>query len=376
MKNRNLKGLIVMAMCLGVLSGCGQVTSNDSQSTFDLLQKSTIYYSGTEKEAVNTLNNTGLFIDMNDDEQKDFIKYNTNISIKDSGDLTIQVNNAEYSMSIWSKHEGHTQTLYNLINEVLTKEKTKYMTLYSHLMTDGDGNIKNIRYDMSADQIIIDFTKFEEVDTRFIDLYYEVYNEYVDKTLADKDGNFELVKSDDADYENTYVVTKNDAIYGIAINEKGMNVLSEIDKITDNKFIKLQSNNIYKGTSIEETVETVNSSLEYNRLEKFNINQIEPKSELTELRVFIRDDAVKFKDDIVYLLKCAGYEYTEATNSRTSDLIIGYTWMYNNSLQSTLDDTLAKRLIGYHNMSGYEDARTDFILKSSWELRVVDNEKE
>ena len=155
-----IRHIALTIITVGLLAGCSGEVNSDIQSPLNMLQKATIYYNNSERDANSELRNNELYIDMSDDEQKDFITYNTNISIKDSGDLTIQVNNADYTMSIWSKHEGHTKRLYDLILKTLKEDKSKYLMLYSHLITDNAGNIENIRYDIQADKIIFDFARF------------------------------------------------------------------------------------------------------------------------------------------------------------------------------------------------------------------------
>lgn len=385
MKQYRMSGMafriLVIALCITVitgLTGCGTNGSNGSLkyekgSALDILDYTTIYYADTlsEKEAIKTLGSTKLSLDIDhSQEQMDVFNKRTTTSIKDLGGLNIIVDNVNYKLTISSDIDGKAKEVYNSIVNSLKNEKTKYLTLYRSLVLDRSGNILNIKFDTETNEIEFDFSRAGRVDTRFLDI--EIRDrEGITEEEVKTTGTEELRLRDSGTTESIeYVVFKSDAIYGIALTETGEELLDKTNTLNGHQLLVEESRNVYQGISLDSVISSISDTVKtHERTNKLGIETIKESENngKNEVTLYFENEAINYKDDITRILESLDFSIQITDDYEMCDLVIGYTWLYSNSLQSTFNENVNEAIVNYHNNSEVEST-VKFIVRSSWIL--------
>ena len=345
-------------MILTFLVGCAGL--DKSQKAINLLQKSTIYYLGDEVNAIYTLSSRGIYIDPEDRAQNEFMRYNTSISIKDSGHLQITVDNALCILEIASTDSERIQKIYETIIDYL-ENTDRVKELYPSLVFDTDNKVSNISLDV--DRIIFDFSEYGIIDTRLLEIYLCEYNPYIETTEINN-----LILTGINRY-TTLFTFKHDAVYGISNTTRGKELLGRVNNGYLDRVIKM-GDNIYKGISFNTVIETVGNVIESNRLRRLNIESLIENNGINEsINIYFEESVKEYKYDIIKIFESVGFDVVEVGSRMSSDVIIGYTLFANGNNQLMSDRKLMNRIMNHSNCSGTIDDTVYLLFRTAWGIQ-------
>ncbi len=306
--------------------------------------------------------------DMSSSERSFFLKslkYDS-ISRVDGVDISINLPDDEIIIKYKSEVTEDDKDLigiYNsLVNEIY-ENKTIYRPLLSQLSYNSDGKIENIVLDLDKNEIRITYPGLgnKDIDVRFLDLPYRT------TSLRENTGNLKLYDYKGQDI-NIGVVFKPEAVYGQAVTNEGLDALRSVAQLNNLIFKDSNNQGIYQIVDYSDVIDTVKEDKTYNgRVKELKIEQLTKGTPSQELTIFLESDAIKFESVIIELLESCGYGIKVSECKEGSDLIVGYTWMYSNSFQSSLNSNLNDAISTYCLGFGETEA-IQFMFRSSWIL--------
>ena len=356
MKNlwrKHICAILSIAIILS-LAGCGSMM--ESQKAINLLQKSTIYYTGDQQTAIDTLSNKGLYIDKKDEAQSEFIKYNTHISIKDSGGLGITVDNKVHILEVTCDSIEKLNDVYGTIIRYI--ESGDRHDMYPGVIFE-NGKVKNITMDKDSKTITFDFSEYGVVDTRLLEIYLTEYNKYRGASKS------ELKLGNVTDNTNLFVF-KPDGIYGISNTAVGTELIGRLDHAYNDSIISID-NRIYKGVNVDSVIETVQSIIPFEKTAELVVSElIDSVGDAEEIKVHFTDEVAEYKNDLIDIFKSVGYNVIEEETRAYSDIVIGYTLFNNSNNQTIIENRLLDRIMNHSNCSTIIDKDVNILFRTAW----------
>lgn len=285
-------------------------------------------------------------------------------SIRNIAGLDIVVNVDSDIITVRSKsNDLSLEEIYKGIIAELRANTAIYRPLLSQVEYDSAGNIKNISYDFEKNEIIISNPSNSRIDIRYLDLP----NRSIKKEIT---GSLNL-KEYDGQNLNIGVVFKPEAVYAEAYSELGESVLKELSQLKGEIFTDSSNKGVYQFISFSSVIDTVRESKDFNSsVQSFEFLPIPSRVSETsegEIVVYIEKDAEKYSSVIQELMEFSGYRIVVSEDKENSDLRFGYTWIYSNSFQSSLDNVLNDVLSNYC-ITSEEVGNLRFIFRSAWVL--------
>lgn len=376
-KKQNIIYLIVLLFSIFIISVCGVLLFNLSKSETNILG-STIIYTTQSESIVSDILNEGTLekLPENSTDINSFIDSLSLKSIKELDGLNIEVNIPENYISIKKKSNSDIliENVYkNLLNE-LSKNRDIYLPLLSQLSYDSDNNLMNVFYDSNSDEIRIQGINNEQIDARFLGVNYSTLDDLSNPSSKNISGDLGLFDFSLEDYENDSIlgyVFKPECVYGQSCTDVGETALGLVTSNVGSIWMDCSKSGVYQFIDYSSILNT----LKVNEIKEGSIKEIEISSlntsyNATDLRVYIENDALIYESVICELFESFGYRIEKVEEKETSDLIIGYTWIYSDSFQSSLDSNLNDAIKNYYLGKGETD-NIKFIFRSSWELKKI-----
>lgn len=358
--------------------------SYSSYSVLDVLQKETIYYKNSKEEMLEELGHSKIYLNLDSNpEHLSLLNARNNMSIKELGDLNISIDNVNLKMELTSDKQGRIKTLYESVKTGIDNRYSKYLMLFHSLTFDKNGKVANIQYDSEDGKLVFDFSSVGYVDTRFLDM--SVVNRNQESLHEDVVSNYLnpywLYNSGTYEGDCNYLLFKSDALYGVAYTDLGLEVFSSFAELNEKILYLSDSDSYYKGISLKNTILDVSESrvketpfLPIGEVVLIENSMKESKKPSCRLLVYLENGSEYYKEDINNILNSLGYSVEFIDDKLNCDILIGYTWLYNNSMPSSFDSSLNDSIIQHHNKS--KDTKTvELLLHTSWVIGDADNEE-
>ena len=376
-KKQNIIYLIILLFSIIVISVCGFLLLKFSKTETNLLGSTIIYTTQSETLVSDVLENSTLEkLPENSLDLNYFINSLNLKSIKELDGLDIEVNIPENFISIQKKTNSDIvlEDVYkNLLNE-LSRNRSLYLPLLSQLSYDSDNNLVNIFYDTNSDEIRIQGIDGEEIDARFLGIDFSILDDSSNTTSKNISGDLALYDFSLEDYENESIlgyVFKPECVYGQSCTETGETALGIVTSQVGSIWMDCSKSGVYQFIDYSYILNTLKvNDTKGGTIRKIEIDSLNTSYNTTDLRVFIENDALKYESVIYELFESNGYRVEKVEEKETSDLIIGYTWIYSDSFQSSLDSNLNDAIKNYYLGKGETD-NIKFIFRSSWELKKI-----
>lgn len=376
-KKQNIIYLIIILFSILVIGVCSFLLLNLSRTKTNILGSTTIYTTQSESFVSDILKNSTLEkLPENSTDIHYFIDSLDVKSIKELDGLNIEVNIPENFISIKKKSNSEIvlENVYKSIVNELFNNRSIYLPLLSQLSYDSKHNLVNIFYDSNSEEIRIQGINNEKIDARFLGINYLDSSSLNEDQTIISDGNlglFDFSLDDFNNNKNLGYVFKPECVYGQSCTEIGETALGIITSQVGSIWMDNSKSGVYQFIDYSYILNTLKvNDTKLGNIVKIDIGSLNISYNETDLRVYIESDALKYESVIYELLESYGYRVETVDEKETSDLIIGYTWVYSDSFQSSLDSNLNDAIKDYYLGKG-ETENIKFIFRSSWELKKI-----
>lgn len=364
----NFKSLLGIAVSLLViLVCCIVVLSMEANGESEILLKNTtIYTTENEGDIIDKVKSNGIYFDIEGStEQKLFKDYIDGISIVDMDNLDIQINADSNVIVIKSKDNeesekssNNLETIYQGIIANIQSDNTTYRSLMSQFELDELRQVKNVLLDDEAKELKIYGIGNEPIDARI--LYMQV-----DKT--DSQNRESGLRLGDATADSKSILFKPEAVYGKATSDIGRQALAKI-KGSDGIIWSSKNGRVYQIVSFESLVDILTKEKKSTpSIERLKITGLASSNKKEQITVYFDDELGSFGGQVIELLNHLEYEVIQSEDMEGCDLIIGYTWMHMNGIQSALDEDLNSALSKYV-LTGETNEDIGLMFRSAWSL--------
>ena len=352
--------LVILVCCIVVLS----MEANGESEI--LLKNTTIYTTENEGDIIDKVKSNGIYFDIEGStEQKLFKDYIDGISIVDMDNLDIQINADSNVIVIKSKDNeesekssNNLETIYQGIIANIQSDNTTYRSLMSQFELDELGQVKNVLLDDEAKELRIYGVGNEPIDARI--LYMQV-----DKT--DSQNRESGLRLGDATADSKSILFKPEAVYGKATSDIGRQALAKI-KGSDGAIWSSKNGRVYQIVSFESLVDVLTKEKKSTpSIERLKITGLASSNKKEQITVYFDDELGSFGGQVIELLNHLEYEIIQSKDMEGCDLIIGYTWMHMNGIQSALDEDLNLALSKYV-LTGETNEDIGLMFRSAWSL--------
>lgn len=369
-------GLIVILICVITILN---IKSNETDE--GILKNTKVYTTENEKSLYNKINSNGIYFNTEEStEQKLFKEYIDGISIVDIDNLDIQLNMNSNTIIIKSKddEDGYDtlKTIYDgIVNNVQNNSAT-YRVLMSQFELDEFGQVQNVVLDEESEELRISGVGENPIDIRI--LYMQIgetgargsTEDSLDENLEENGDNTGL-KLVNATGNDESIIFKPEAVYGKATSDVGIEALNNINSLDGMVWAGAKSNEttgVYQVVSFDSLVDTFgDGERETASIEKLKVTGLNTTEKNKEIVVYFDDEASGFEKQSIELLNHLGYEVVQSVDMVGCDLIVGYTWMYMNGIQSSLDEELNSALSS-HILTGAHSENIGLMFRSAWSL--------
>lgn len=369
-------GLIVILICVITILN---IKSNETDEC--MLKNTKVYTTENEKSLYNKINSNGIYFNTEEStEQKLFKKYIAGISIVDIDNLDIQLNMNSNTIIIKSKDDENgydtLKTIYDGIINNVQNNSTTYRVLMSQFELDEFGQVQNVVLDEESEELRISGVGENPIDIRI--LYMQIgetgargsTEENLDENLEENRDNTGL-KLVNATGNDESIIFKPEAVYGKATSDVGIEALNNINSLDGMVWAGAKSNEttgVYQVTSFDSLVDTFGDrERETASIENLKVTGLNTTEKNKEIVVYFDDEASGFEKQSIELLNHLGYEVVQSVDMVGCDLIVGYTWMYMNGIQSSLDEELNSALSS-HILTGTHSENIGLMFRSAWSL--------
>lgn len=369
-------GLIVILICVITILN---IKSNETDEY--ILKNTKVYTTENEKSLYNKINSNGIYFNTEEStEQKLFKEYIDGISIVDIDNLDIQLNMNNNTIIIKSKDDENgydtLKTIYDGIINNVQNNSTTYRILMSQFELDEFSQVQNVVLDEESEELRISGVGENPIDIRI--LYMQIgetgargsTEDSLDENLEENGDNTGL-KLVNATGNDESIIFKPEAVYGKATSDVGIEALNNINSLDGMVWAGAKSNEttgVYQVVSFDSLVDTFgDEERETASIEKLKVTGLNTTEKNKEIVVYFDDEASGFEKQSIELLNHLGYEVVQSVDMVGCDLIVGYTWMYMNGIQSSLDEELNSALSS-HILTGAHSENIGLMFRSAWSL--------
>ena len=369
-------GLIVILICVITILN---IKSNETDEY--ILKNTKVYTTENEKSLYNKINSNGIYFNTEEStEQKLFKEYIDGISIVDIDNLDIQINMNNNTIIIKSKDDENgydtLKTIYDGIINNVQNNSTTYRVLMSQFELDEFGQVQNVVLDEGSKELRISGVGENPIDIRI--LYMQIgetgargsTEDSLDENLEENGDNTGL-KLVNATGNDESIIFKPEAVYGKATSDVGIEALNNINSLDGMVWAGAKSNEttgVYQVISFDSLVDTFGGEeRETASIEKLKVTGLNTTEKNKEIVVYFDDEASGFEKQSIELLNHLGYEVVQSVDMVGCDLIVGYTWMYMNGIQSSLDEELNSALSSYI-LTDTHSENIGLMFRSAWSL--------